>query len=145
MFERLAAEYYKEEMCDTFQSIAKECYHRAEIFMSSEAKCIIDKTCFFHDWYLTECSIYCSHGVKNCKLTLSKSCMTYCILFTGVRFLTSVGKFVSDEAKYPKSEQGTSLAQVLDLWIDYQETYEICLLLDNERFVTIQANDFSII
>lgn len=145
MFERLAVEYYnEEEISDTLQSKIEECYHRAEAFMSSEVKYIIDTTYSFHDWYLTECSIYCGHGGKNCRLTLSKGCMTYCVLFSGVGFLSVVGKLVSDEANYPKSKQNSSLAQILALWLDYQNTFEICLLLDNERFVTIQANDFSI-
>lgn len=145
MFERLAAQYYAaEEINDTFQNEIQKCYHRAEPFISREAKYAIDSTYSFHDWYLTECSIYCDQRVKNCRLTLSHNYMTYRILFSGVGALSLVGKLVSDEADYPGAYQSASFAQVLALWIDYQKSFEICLLLDNERFVTIQAKELYI-
>lgn len=145
MFKELARQYYvEEEISDVLQSEIKKRFLRAEEFMPSEAKHIIVATHSFHDWYLTECSVYCNHGTKNCRLTLEKRRMTYDVLFSGVSSFSIVGELVSDEANYPDSALNSSLAQVLDLWLDHQKNFQFCLLLDNERFVTIQADKFSI-
>ena len=102
MFEKLATQYYaEEEVSDALQKEIEECHHRAKAFLPSEAEYVIDTTHSFHDWYLTECSIHCNHGTKNCKLTLSKGCITYYVLFSGVTSLSTVGELVSDEAMYP--------------------------------------------
>lgn len=145
MFKKFARQYYEEEeMSDELQSEIEKRRLRAEEFMSSEAKHIIGAAHSFHDWYLTECSIYCNHGTKNCRLTLTNGGMTYSVLFSGVHSLSSFGELVSDEANYPNSALNSSLAQVLTLWFDHQKRFEFCLMLDNGRFVTIKADQFSI-
>jgi len=146
MFEKLAIHYYNEEqMSDALYNQIQECYHRAEAFMTKEAKYIINTTHLFHDFYLSECSIYCDHGSKKCRIALSNKREVYTILLYGVCSLSIVGELVSDKAEYPKSEQGFAFAQVLALWLDYQAFFDICLLLDNERYIIIRANEFSII
>lgn len=73
MFRELARQYYaEEEISDTLQNEIEECHHRVEAFLPSEAEYVIGTTHSFHDWYLTEYSVYFNHGTKYCKLTLSK-------------------------------------------------------------------------
>lgn len=145
MLEKLAAQYYaEEEPSEALERRIEECRHKSAPFLSGEAKAILRATHSFHDWYLTKCSVDCSHGTKNCNITLSKGSTAYRILLSGVTSLSIDGELASDEANYPDSALNTSLAQVLDLWIDHQRRFEFCLLLDSERFITIQADTFSI-
>ncbi len=145
MFENLVSSYYAEEELDNaFLNKIGECFHRAKAFMTYEEKQILQDTHSFHDWYLIEYRVYCEKNVKKCKLVLSRGPMVYQLFLSEIISFSTCGELVSDNANYPQSWQNSSIAQVLTLWLDYQNCFGFCLLLDNERYINIQARNFCI-
>lgn len=145
MFENLVSSYYaEEELGDALLNKIGECFHRAEAFMTCEGKQILQDTHSFHDWYLIECQVYCEQNMKKCRIVLSKGSTVYQLLLSEVISFSTCGELVSDNANYPQAGQDSSIAQVLTLWLDYQDCFGFCLLLDNERYINIRARNVCI-
>ena len=142
MFEKLAAEYYAaDELSSAFLNEIQSCRKRAEAVLPAETAHILAKTHCFHDWYLTACTLDCKN---HCTLTLAKGNAAYRVQISEITALSIAGELISDKASYPESEQNPSLAQVMDLWLDHQNRFECCLLLDNERRIQLSANEILI-
>ena len=140
MFENLVLLYYATEEID--QALVKqiaESRHRAEAFMACNEKRTLEDTHSFHDWYLTECGVYCEPDIKKCRIVLKHGSEVYQILLAEVSSFSAYGELVSDKANYPETYGKPPLAQVLDLWIDYRDGFEFCLLFDNERYIIIRS------
>ena len=145
MLEDLAMQYYAEdELSDDLQTQIEQCRQRSERIVSAEVKQIIHASHSFHDWYMTECAVYCESETKFCKIALFKGNAKCRVLFSGVSFLSISGELISHTANYPGAWENASIAQVLAIWLDYQKRLECCWLLDNERFMLLKAEDISI-
>lgn len=146
MFKPAAIRYYAEdEMSDVQRLEIQECWKRAERAIGDDIKDVIRAACSFHDWYITECSVYCQQMTEYCKMTLHKKNSECCVLFTGVSSISITGDLISNTANYPGAWEHTSFAQVLDFWMDYQRVFECCWLLDSERFIIIEARAVSVL
>lgn len=142
MFEKLTAEYFAaDELSNAFLNEIQTCRERAEAVLPADTARILGETHCFHDWYLTACALdYKNH----CVLTLTKGNAAYRVQISGIAALSVIGELISDKAAYPESDRNPSFAQVMDLWLDYQNRFECCLLLDNERYIQISANGIRI-
>lgn len=138
MFEKLTAEYFAaDELSDAFLNEIQTCRERAEAVLPADTARILVETHCFHDWYLTACALDCE---KRCILMLAKGNAAYRVQISGIISLSAAGELISDKASYPESDRNPSFAQVMDLWLDYQNRFECCLLLDNEHYIQISAN-----
>lgn len=102
MFKPAAIRYYAEdEMSDVQRLEIQECWQRAERAIGDDIKDVIRAACSFHDWYITECFVYCQQMTEYCKMTLHKKNSECCVLFTGVSSISITGDLVSNTANYP--------------------------------------------
>ncbi|MBE5790596.1 MAG: hypothetical protein E7322_00375 [Clostridiales bacterium] len=145
MFEKLAVQYYEEdELSVSLINEIKACMLRAEAALQKELMEIIRNNHVFHDWYVTSFNLYCEENITLCRIQVSKRETQYVLKFDGVVSVAIYGEIASSAADYPPRAQGDSFAQVLAFWIDYTDYYEICLLLDNERYIIIKAKAFMV-
>ncbi len=142
MLERLAVQYYEDDdVSEDLRTRINQCWARAKGVLRTKTINAMKQEAWFHDWYLTEFTVYCERKVQFCRITLSKRDHQCRLVFSGVEAVSMFGELISPIAKYPDSSVGTSFAQVLDTWMDYQKRFECCLLLDNERFIVLKAKD----
>lgn len=146
MFKHAAIRYYAEdELSDAQRLEIQKCWQRAERVVGDNIKDAIIATRSFHDWYITEYSVYCKQMTEHCKITLkNKKNSECCVLFTDVSSISITGDLISYTANYPGAGEHTSFAQVLDFWLDYRKNLECCWLLDSQRFIIIKAKTISI-
>lgn len=147
MFKPAAIRYYAEdELSDAQRLEIQRCWQRAESVIGDDIKDAIRAACSFHDWYMTEYSVYCKQLTEYCKITLkNKRNSECCVLFAGVSSISMTGDLISYTANYPGAGEHTSFAQVLDFWLDYRKDFECCWLLDSERFIIIEAKALSVL
>ena len=115
MFKSAAIQYYTEaDLSDAQRLEIQRCFERAERVIGENAKDVIRSACSFHDWYMTEYSVYCEQATEYCKVTLNKKNSECRVLFTGVSSISITGDIVSCSANYPGAGKHTSFAQVLE-------------------------------
>jgi len=143
MLEEMAFTYYKEDadVSDSLFATIKECEQRAKGILKKTVVNILTEKDSFHDAYLSVINIQSDNGVTQCKMGLSHLGILYTIYFNGVSSFHVKNDIVSPDAEYPKSENESSMAQVLDIWFDYHDELECCILLDSERFVLIKTQN----
>lgn len=145
MFEKYAIEYYKSD--DYLSNFSYDTIN--ECIMHAEAKLEkLNPYRRFHDDYIVGFHIYIANDVLSCKVELSSHIVknkTSTIIFHQVTSLNIQGELISTSAIYPPSQGSITFAQVLDVWFDYQSSFECCFLLDNERYFILKSKDIQFI
>lgn len=140
MFEKYALKYYaSDDLLDfPFDEINKY-VSRAEIRLG---KLTPDRR--LHDDYIIDFHVYVENESLSCKIELISHIdegKTFAIIFQNVSNLSIKGELVDYAASYPSPKSTFTFAQVLDIWYDYQTSFECCILLDNERYILIKCTN----
>lgn len=145
MLEVLATKYYYEdELSEELLAQIEKCNQRARRVLPKTINEFIRQNHSLHDWHVSGLALYCKDNQQVCKITFTKNQIEYHMNFFDVRAFSIYGEIISSDAQYPSSHCDSSFAQVLAIWIDYHRSFEFCILLDNERFIVLVANDVSL-
>lgn len=143
MFEKMAFDYFKEEdVPEYLVEYLDTCRKRINGKLDHEVICSLKTNHSFHDSYLTSVLVSsANNGMGSCQINLIRFDIHYIFEFYGISTFHIEGDIVSPNANYPKPKADSSIAQVLDIWFDYQKEFECCILLDSERFIILRAQD----
>lgn len=140
MLEKMVRQYYaNDEVSEILLGQLEDLVKKSEAVMDTESINTLRSNGYFHDWYVKSISIQCKTGGKECWVTLSKRGVQYRIVFSGITSFSMFGEMVSAKAEYPGKDDESSIAQVLAIWIDYQECFTCCLLFDTERYMLFET------
>ena len=145
MLKKMALDYFKEEEISSFLiNDIDACKKRTNAKLDNAVICSLKTNHSFHDAYLVSVCVCSENGMALCQLSFARSDSLHRFTFRGISSLHVEGDLVSPDANYPKQKNNSSIAQVLDIWFDYQNEFECCILLDSERFILLKAQNVQI-
>lgn len=145
MLKKMALDYFKEEeVSASLIDYVDACNQRANAKLDNAVICSLKTNHAFHDAYLASICLFSENGVVLCQLCFIQSDISHRFKFRGISSFHVEGDLVSPNANYPKEKDSSSVAQVLDIWFDYQNEFECCILLDSERFILLKAQNVQV-
>ncbi len=122
--------------------ILQTCFLHAQPYLPEKLVELLNAG-YFHDKLLKKVVVSRKRKKGIAYLYLSSD-NDFLLSFCGISKLSFHGNIIDENANYPGSYKNISIGQILSIWFDYQKQLKCIILLDNERYISIEAQSCSI-
>ena len=97
--------------------------------------------CVFHDKYLLGIHLYVEQNTKYCQIQIEGNGYSAVIIFEDIVYFKFYGKAISAKWEYPELPNIGTIAQILDIWLDFKHGLICYILLDNKRYIVAKSTE----